>query len=274
MTIEEYQYYSSITTKLFDYMNGQINVINCQCKLEINMYDLVNGTYGNIRYPNMIIINVGTIIDSWNDDYIRYMNKQDYVGTCIAWAIAHELHHADQLISMIQYNRNPDYKRAIETDVEQASYRWVGVHAREISAIGGFRVVINDLETPALNDGIGMYTKASVKEFYLQTIANVILRDFSAFQSLSVFTDDSLADDIVIVFNDMDSSVVIKSYGNYLIQNIDIFANLAYRYAGYFDTYSITAKVDYNTTVKTDRKIAIVTFTISDSLVYPMIFKK
>ena len=35
MTIQEFNYYSDIATKLFNYMNGKINKLNTNCQLVI-----------------------------------------------------------------------------------------------------------------------------------------------------------------------------------------------------------------------------------------------
>lgn len=269
MTFEEYHYYSDITIKLFDYMNGNINKMNSQCQLYIDMYDYINGTYANIRYPNFIFIHIGTIIDSWDDDWIQYMGKQNYIVSCIAWALSHELHHADQLLSMIQYNTNPYYKKSVEGDVERASYDWVANHSKEIYNITGIKIVIRDIDSPSLPDK-GNYRKASISQFYKQTIANIIIRDLDLFNKLKVFTDDSICDDIVLNFNKTDS-VVIKTYGEYIGENINLFSSLAYKYAGYYDVYHISVFIDMS---KIDgRNIATVDFTITDSFIKPMIFK-
>lgn len=271
MTINEYHFYSDIAIKIFNYMNGNINRMNSQCQLYIDMYDLVNGTYANIRYPNFIFIHIGTIVDSWDDDWEEYtdMNRMSYIVSCIAWALSHELHHADQLISMLQYNRNPSYKKSVEGDVERASYDWVAAHSRELTNLTGIPIVIREIDSPSLPSR-GNYTRASVAQFYKQTIANIIIRDIELFHKLIVFTDDTSCDDIILIFNEVDT-VVIKSNGNYIPENVTAFSELAYKYAGYFDVYHINAVS--NITEVNGKNIATVKFTISDSLIKPMIFK-
>lgn len=269
MTNQEYHFYSDIAIKIFNYMNGNINKMNSQCQLYIDMYDLVNGTYANIRYPNFIFIHIGTIVDSWDNDWDEYMNKSSYIASCIAWALSHELHHADQLISMLQYNRNPEYKKSVEGDVERASYDWVASHSKEISNLIGIQIVIRDIDSPSLPSR-GNYTRASVAQFYKQTIANIIIRDLDLFNKLIVFTDDNSCDDIVLNFNNTDT-VVIKTNGNYSPENINLFSSLAYKYAGYFDLYHISAVS--NISEINGRKIATVEFMITDNLIKPMIFK-
>lgn len=269
MTIEEYKKYSDITVKLFNYMNGRINQLNSNCILQIDPYDFIGNTYGNIKYPNTIFIHVGTVVDGWDDNWSNIVNKEDYIGSCLAWAISHELHHADQLISMIMYNRNESYKQAIEGDVERASYDWVANHAREISSIGGFHVVMNKLQSPSLPEE-GHYKKANAKEFYLQTIANIIIRDLELFEALKVFTNESMCDDMILVFNDIDT-VVIKSNGSYLAENIREFSKLVFEYCGQYNMYHIYADVSF-TVNNLGRRIATVQFSIKEPIRYPMIF--
>lgn len=270
MTIQEYREYGDITINLFNFMNGRINQLNSNCILQIDPYDLLYNTYGNIKFPNMIFIHLGTIIDSWDDEWNIYMNKRDYIGTCIAWAISHELHHADQLISMVMYNRDPAYKNRMEEYVERASYDWVHTHSIELSQIGGFNILIHKLQSSTLPDK-GYYTKANSREFYLQTIANVVIRDLDLFESLK-FADDNICDDMILVFNNIDT-VVIKSCGRYLDENIVEFSRLVYDYCGRFNMYHIYVDISLSNN-HTGRRIATVQFTISDPLIFPMSFKE
>lgn len=269
MTLEEYRFYSDIAIKLFNFMNGNINKMNSNCELHIEMYDYIHGVYANIRYPNHVVIFIGTIIDSWSDEYYSYLNKETYVSSCIAWALSHELHHADQFISMIRYNSNQEYKDNIEADVNRASYDWVKEHGRELSCLVGVEISMTKIYSPSLTNNTS-YRKASVAEFYKQTIANIILRDLDLFFKLKVFTDDSVADDIIISFNNLDK-IVIKSKGRYLEENINAFSDMSYRYAGYYDMYSI--QVEVKVLNESDRNIALVNFNTHNELIRPMIFK-
>lgn len=271
MTVEEYRKYSDIAIRLFNYMNGRINQLNNNCFLSIDPYDLITGTYGNIKYPNIIFIHVGTIVDSWKDEWSNIINKEDYIGSSLAWAISHELHHADQLISMIMYNRNIEYKRKVEGDVERASYDWVANHAKELSQIGGFNVLIYKLQSKTLPD-TGNYTKANVKQFYLQTIANVVIRDLELYEQLKVFTNDDLCSDMILVFNSLDT-IVIKSNGNFLEENVVPFSNLVYTYCSKYNIYHIYVDVTLARNSE-GRCIATVQFKISDPMIYPMTFKE
>lgn len=272
MNTDEFREYSEMAKRIFFFMNKKINRLNSNCVLYIDMYDYITGTYANIRYPNNITIFIGTIIDSWKDEYSILMNRRDYIGTIMSWALAHELHHADQLISMIQYNNNYDYKMSVEGDVERASYNWIDINRADLSSIGGFNVVIEYLDSQNLPDTKNCnYRKASVKEYYQQTIANIIIRDFDLFNKIGVFTNDELVDDIVLVFGNRDY-VVIKSFGRYLPENINTFSNLAYKWAGFFDMYSIEVKAEFFTS-KEGRKAASIKFDFSNQLIKPMLFK-
>lgn len=268
MTFEEYHFYSDVAVKMFNYMNGKINRLNSNCSLYLDMYDLINGTYANIRYPNYIAVHIGTIIDSWQNEWSRILPKETYIASTIAWAISHELHHADQVISMLTYNTRTEYRKSVESDVERASYDWVANNARQLSSLVGIRIDISSITSPDLPDE-GNYTKATAEQFYKQTIANIIIRDFQLFHKLQIFSNDRLTDDIILNFNGIDS-VVIKSNNRYLDESINRFCELAYNYAGYYDVYHI--KADMHIVNKDGRKVGIVDFNVSDNFIRPMIF--
>lgn len=268
-TIDEYKYYTDTTYKLFNYMNGRINQLNNKCVLIINSYDFINNTYGNIRYPNEIIINVGTIINGWRDEWAQFIDKREYVNSSIAWAISHELHHADQLIAMTLYNTNSAYKNEMENDVERASYDWVLNHAKELSAICGCKISIDKLDSNTLTNS-GNYTKANTREFYLQTIANVVIRDLSLFEELKVFTNDHMCEDMILIFNNTDT-VVIKSNGKFLDENINLFSDMVYKHCHY-NKYNVYIDIGFSYN-SASRCMATVQFTISDPILYPMQFR-
>lgn len=268
MTIEEFNIYSSTAERLFAYMNGKINILNNNCHLIIEMYDLVNNTNGNTRYPNYVTIYLGTIIDSWNQKYSSIMTKHDYIGMLIAWTISHELHHADQVISMIMY-KDPEYRSMVEQQVEQASHDWVHVHSDDISAIGGFNCQIKKLVSSALT-GNTDYRRASVKQYYLQIIANIIIRDLDTFYSIKPLVDDNYCNNLILVFNGIEE-VAIKSNGKYIEENIPLFNELVYKNAGYYDTYRLNIdcykEIDNSSTV-------ILRINIQDRRCNAMIFAK
>lgn len=264
MTIEEYRLYSDVAFRIFNYMNGRINTLNRYCKLEICMYDNINGTLGNINYPDHVSINIGTIIDCWRDKWSKWLNRHDYICTCISWTLSHELHHADQLISMVKYNENKEYKCEVEGDVERASYDWVLRHSSKLSKVGNFNVVLRFLTSETMPK-IGHYSKPSVKDYYLQTIANVIIRDLDLFNTFNVFKHDQLSDTIILEFQGQDQ-VVIKSNKKYLKENIDQFNILAYKWAGYYDRYSIQVISDY---LDERNKVVLVKFIFSDMTIKP-----
>ena len=272
MTVEDYGIYSELTRKLFDFMNGRINVLNKNCELHIDPYDYITNTNANIRYPNNIFVHIGNIVDSWNNDWARFVTRHDFISTTLAWAIAHELFHADQLISMLQYNKNDRYRRSIEGDVERASYDWVSRHAKEISKIGGFNVIIRELTAQSLPK-TSNYKKASIKEYYIQTIANIILRDFTVTNNLSSLKDDSTVKTIWINFNDAEV-VCIKRGGEYLEESIQLFTQLAYNWAGNFDIYRVLASESVFVDRATNEECAEIKFMFKDQKIRGVIFKE
>lgn len=268
MTIEDFNYYSAMAERLFAFMNGKVNILNSNCHLIIDMYDFVTKTYAGIRYPNYITIFIGSIVDSYDlNKYGKLMTKDEYIGTTISWTLCHELYHADQLISMIMY-KVPEYKLMIEQQVDQASHNWVFTHSDEISAIGGFKCSIKKLTSSTLTGDIS-YKRASIKQYYLQTIANIIIRDLEVFYSIKAFTDDTLYDNIVLLFNGVEE-VTIKSNGKYIEESIPAFNELTYKYAGFYDAgYSLNID-EYKT--MDNSSTAIMKISIKNQLTNGIIF--
>lgn len=270
MTNFEYNFYQDIAKKLFDYMNGRINQMNNRCILYIDMYDNIRNTYATIRYPNHIFLHLGNIIDSWQDEWSRFIRKDEYVSTVLAWAIAHELFHADQAIQMVMYLSNNAYKEDKENDVQRSSYDWVSSHQSILSNLIGIRIDMEAITSDSLPDE-GHYRKASPAEFYKQTIANTILKDLQLFNKMTFFTNDAEADNIMIMFNSSEP-LVIKSRGKYLVENIGAFSDLVYRYVAYYDVYVVNVDIEPLTTE--NGKTVVVDFKVENPLFYPMMFKK
>lgn len=234
--IEEIEMYRNISYDLFNFMNGKINVLNI-CTFRVEMYDRCRESYGNLCYPNDVYINLAAIIDSWNESWSTIMTKYDFICTIIAWTIAHELYHADQLINMIKYNTDPIYKSMVEGDVERSSYDWVLNNKYSVEVIGGFRLQLGCIKCKNLPD-TSNYVKANTEEFYLQIIENVILRDSDEFNKFVPIFKDKSINSILLIFNNADS-VYIKYYGRYLEENVHLFSNLSYKHAGMYDRYSV-----------------------------------
>lgn len=267
MTVEEYMIYSDKAKQIFSYLNGRVNTLNNNCVLSTDCYDYANRTYGNIRFPSNIIVHIGNIVDEWDNQYSMYFNKHDFICTIIAWTITHELSHADQDISMIRYNNNEQYRIGIEQDVERYSYDWVDSHAADISAACGFNVIIKMLTSNNIVE-ISNYTKACVRDYYLQTIANVIIRDMDYFIGLHVFTNNDMCNDMILIFNNTES-VVIKSNDNFLRENIGLFNSLVSKYCTIYNRYNIGIDISFGTNTM-NRRTATVNFNISDGIIMPL----
>lgn len=268
MTHEEYSFYTTKAHQIFDFINSRINTTNRFCTLITDAYDHVNKTYGNIVYPINVYVHIGNAVDDWREEFGTIMRKEDFVCTIISWTIAHELHHADQTISMLRYNLDEKYRIKVEMDVERASYNWVCDHAAEISQACGFNVVIDLLTSKSMPE-VSEYRRVNTKTFYLQTIANIIIRDFSIFDSLRVF-DDGICSDIIIVFNNSES-IVIKSHDRYLNENVEQFCRLVNKYCSVYDRYGIRSEATMSQT-SDGRRMATIHFIIHDAMTFPIIF--
>lgn len=265
MTIQEYERYSNIAYDLFNYMNGKVNTMNNKCTFSIEPYDFVYHTYGNIKYPNHITLFIGNIIDENTDG----LSKDIFIPTSIAWTICHELHHADQVITMQLYNEGGPYHQTKEAEVQQASYKWIENHSNELSILTGCKILIRTLTTDNLHDDVDPYSRVNAKIFYLQTISNSIFRNMDMIKSIDVFADDNKVKNIIAEFNNYDK-VMIKKDWNYLEYNIPVFSSMVYHYAGRYDRYDVTLDIDLIDNDET----AIARFTIRNASINGVIFRK
>lgn len=274
LTVKEFEYYSDITRKLFNYMNGRVNRI--LCTLEIRYLDTINHAMGNIVFPNFVTVYLGTISENYTPNIAAVMTKENFMITSIAWSICHELFHSDQLISMVQYGSNQEYKEKVEMAVELKSHNWICDHIDELSSICNFRFGIEDITTNDLEEAIRTSTKyksAGVKEYYIQTIFNIILKNLDMLYDpvLDIFVKDDKAANIFITFEEnKDTLVQIKKDGKYLSESMNKFAELVYLYSGRFHRYEVTATVDYYE----DGKTVLVDFGIENAIIKPIMFKE
>ena len=269
---EEFEFYANITRKLFNYMNNRINRINRNCELNIDIYDLINHTYGNIRYPNKITIYVGTIISDWSDDYYEYVDKVDYIGTCIALAVAHELHHAAHNVSMLKYTRDENYMAAMENDVNNAAFDYVSTHKQELSEAGGFNIIISKLDVPSATH-TGNYSFASTKQFYLQTLENVVIRNSDLYKEIEKFIIHPEISNVIIRFNN-ESSIQIRENYKFIRRNASVFSHLVYKYTGMYNEYTVFANSIISREVDYGPVTCLVDFIITNQRIFPFITKE
>ena len=267
MTSNEYIYYSNLACKMFRFINSEINMVNSSCELSVMVYDYIGNRYGEIRFPNCIVVMMGNIIDSWNETWTMYLDKKSYIETMIAWTMAHELFHADQFLSMINYTADEEYRNKVEGDVERKSYEWVANNQCRMNEIFGTNININAMTSENMPD-VSMYERASVKDFYLQTIANIVIKDFDLFKALKVFTDDEYCSDIILIFNGIDT-VAIKINNSYVKENIPLFNSIVAKHCSAYDHYSIYVDVSFGYN-SADKASATVQFTISDTVINPI----
>ena len=168
---------------------------------------------------------------------------------------------------MMTYNHDPQYKLKVEGDVQRISYDWIMNNTRKLGEIGDFKCQIRYIRSEVLPD-VSDYRRASVKEYYLQTIANVILRDLQLFGQLTIFHNDDDTDSILVIFNNTDS-VYIKQNGKYLSESVGLFSQLAYKYAGQYNQYSVNIRCNIY-----ENKNGIVNIQCTNQMVDVMRFRK
>ena len=250
----EYSRYSKNAMILFEYMNGKINKLNNKCEFSIEPLDHTE-KYGDIKFPNTIKLYIGNIMNDWNDDWWSFTTKDIYVNSVIAWTIAHELAHAEQYISIIDYNVDIDYKNKVESYVQRFSHDWVAYHQEEINNLFGIEIRMENIKAAHLPK-VGFYTQITPRGFYRKTIENIILRDRNQFELIKCLNEESdnyysmachfRRDDIGT------KGVMIKNNRQYIGENIPMFTDLLRMYIGNCNdsTYTVVVSMKrYESTV-------------------------
>ena len=130
-----YQHYAPEIERVFYYLNGKVNQLN-KCQLVMGYYSPIN--FACFRYPNYVIVYVGSLIDVFCDRE----NPRDMILSIASLTIAHELLHADQCIDARQYKVNADYCNNIENSAEYNAEIWCYAHKQDFKRELGFNYVL------------------------------------------------------------------------------------------------------------------------------------
>lgn len=274
MNIEEYKFYSNVAVNLFNFMNGKVNKINNNCILQIQPFDF-NGTYGDHRPPNFINIYIENIIGLYNSDNVSSINRNDFICTCIALVIAHELSHADQYINGMKYKTNTNYYNNIESAANYNAYKFVFVNRKNLSNIGNFNCdVITNISMDGLNLDIDNYRRIDVAKFYIHTIKESIM-DYGDKTNEVIDMVQGTPNVGLAFFDDNDVDVVlIKKTNKYVKENISIFSSMVYKWFGKFNNYSMNINVSMSNLEDYKNRLATIDFYVYDRTYNPIIFAK
>ena len=272
MTLSEYSAYSNITRNIFNYMNGRINPYNI-CKLNIATYS-VNGYNGFIKYPNLITIYIGTILDGWENEYLdQGINKIDFCCTYIAWVVAHELFHSEQTMNVFNYSNNIEYKNIRENDVNRISWNWVNDHKEEISKLFDFNCIIGSLTISDLPKETAYAKVSSLKEFYLQNILNIggtVYCDLTAKITEAMDKYKNIGFEVNLC-NKFCRGVWIKENNEFLLDSIKPFTDIIDEFCSPYSTFKIQRKISV---LDNDESTAFIEINIADPVIEPMQFYK
>lgn len=270
-TLEEYKKYKPLAINIFNWLNGKVNTINNSAILEAIMYkDNTTGLLANLRYPMCVTIYLGGILESL--DEVPEYSYYNSVCSLITLATVHELLHADQALSIIEYSRNPTYCIMIEDAIERESYVWVMNNISIIRDNLEFDVDMSFMPGQIVKryyETTSSYTRINAEIYYKQTMSNILLR--SSALPLEIEQVLNKSENIEVVFNS-NTHIIVKMHGIYVMENIPTFSHLSYTFSGMYDQYSVsfsTGEEFYR-----DAMWTILGFTFSDGLSNPVRFKK
>ena len=268
-TLEQFVFYKNFAYRAFDYLHKKINRYIIPT-LEVDLADMVDFTFANIRRPNMVFLHIDNILAECKNH-----NNINKVYSMIIIVLTHELHHIEQVISQETYYLDKIYRISIENSVNFKSYNFLCANKYEIDRIFEMNLDLTYLED--LNGRKGykkwdrFYETCTVEQMYKYTIMNTIFRkDIKYYQ----FEEECLNkyDNIVIAF-EYGPNFLIKSNGEFCGQILNEFVSAVGAVAGIYDRY--TVKISKSEKPYRDKESVIyITFTLSNGQIYPMIFSK
>lgn len=265
-THEQFEYYKDFAYKVFDFLNMRINrFINCT--LEVDYADMINFTFANIRRPNKVFLHIDNIVKECGNGY-----NKNAVCSMIIIALTHELYHVEQIMSQQSYRSDFSYKSDIEDSVNAMAYNTLISYKNTIDI--EFQI---DLDLTYLQDRVFLSDMKkyqswnTVEGIYKSIFMNIIFRNDQSYYDFEKNVLDKY-DGIAIIFQN-GYNFLIKSEGEFCASDLNNFIAASNIVAGKYDRYTINASMDKKP-YRDKRDVAVVTFTLSNRQIYPMIFGK
>lgn len=261
-THDQFVYYKNFAYEVFDYLKGISKFI--PCILEVDYCDTVGYTFANIRRPNIINLHIDNIVCECGNGYNK--NK---ICSMIIIAITHELFHVEQLMSQELYRSDKNYHNSIESAVEKKTLMYLVDHAFYINS--RFQMELDLSYFDIHNMGNGNYVACTnAEQIYKYTIMNVIFRRDYSYKEFEMNVLDKYKS-IAIVFEN-GANFLIKSNGEFCDSTLSIFIQSVGAEAGKYDRYTVNVNVVAGP-YREQEDVAIVTFTLSNRQIYPMVFR-
>ena len=268
-TLEVVKYvekFTPIVKEWFKYLNQEI-CPRIRCTLFVDIYDPL--IYAGYKKPNIIIAYLGSIINNFMKD------GEEVIRGVTVLTIAHELFHANQSTSMIQYGMDPTYANNIEQQAEYMAEQFL--LERELFCQNVFGFSPKKIFTTLMEAPTTPYRQFHLKEFYVNTLSDVLYRNSRSKELLDEAFD--VVDTIYLAFDskshydcmDIDR-MIIKLNGKYIESTVQYFAFVItskYRMGNCIMNYTVSCKVEY-----LSEDSAVFHFTTSNHNYSPVQFPK
>lgn len=218
--VDSMNMYKGFTHRVFEYMNEKISPY-LKCNLIINSYGDCN--YGSFKKPNLIEINLGSILNNhkdMSDDYIRFF---------ICLAVSHELFHANQQCSMMRYGADPLYAERMEAQAELMARTFLVSNAAEIGYMFNCTVPMDIIHNQTLPDMPYSHINENVKEWLINVLVDSWFKNTKMTDSMRlVFNNPSEEYRSIFIKFDSLEPICVKVNGVYVVESIQIVADTIY----------------------------------------------
>lgn len=264
LDISYFEHYKQFAYSVFNYLNGRINRFCNNIIFEVDYADEVNYTFANLRKPNRLTLHIMNIVEECNGPLNR--NK---IYSMIFIVIGHELTHVDQDMSQQAYKINRQYREDLERSTDYNNYNWLKAHEAQINRDFGI-----SLDLSYYNDcgfwNIEDFKSASIEDYYIATLKNVLFRNDDMFSNFKVSVLDKYRN-IFINFNG-GANLLIKSDGEFCGQSLEGFIQAIGTEAGIYDHYTMNVSLREQPYREMPDTV-IVSFVLSDRYINPIVFR-
>lgn len=271
ITQDQFEFYKTFAHRVFDYISPKIlNYIKCY--LQVDVADMVNYTFANLRRPNIIYLHLDNIVIECGNGYNK--NK---VCSMIIICITHELFHVEQIMSQEDYRNNPASQILVEKSVNAKSYGWLLANKDLINRVFGLDLDLGYLhemlsyeDQNIYDQWMKMYYQCNVEQMYKYTIMNVVFRNQKNYDKFKRDILDKY-ENIVIAFEN-GANFLIKSNNEFCGSVLNNFISMVGETMGKYDRYTVNVNM-VESPYRDKSYVAYVTFTLSNRTIIPMIFR-
>lgn len=167
---KKFIYYSTLSQRMFNYLNGKINRLNTNIYFQIN--DFIPG-YGELYMRSVLNLNLPKILNQ--------LNEKTSIETNILFVICHELYHADQEVIDENYLDSEYYSGKKEAETNYRAIIFILNNLSLLESEFGIKISKEDLlfAKEKIDKSFGINSIADYRRYSEYEIIDKLLESFT-----------------------------------------------------------------------------------------------